>query len=229
MSYSFIYFDLDDTLLDHMHAEEHALKDVHKHFEYLHEVRFERLRETYHAINKFLWEEYAAQSITKEELQRYRFERTLYRLLGDGGRYGEVGAYYLNQYANYWTWMPGAKEIYEWTLERYNVGILTNGFLEQQDLKFKKFDLYNSAKALLISEEVQSMKPQSIVFEEATRRAGVPASEILYVGDSYTSDVIGGTEFGWDVVWFTDSDDEEKRALATHTITHLEELKEILE
>jgi putative hydrolase of the HAD superfamily len=72
------------------------------------------------------------------------------------------------------------------------------------------------------------MKPHPAVFEEATKRAGVPASEILYVGDSYTSDVIGGTEFGWDVVWLTDSDDKEKRALATHTINHLDELKNIL-
>jgi putative hydrolase of the HAD superfamily len=228
LPYSFIYFDLDDTLLDHMHAEEHALKDVHQHFDYLDGIRFDRLRETYHAINKFLWEEYSAQNITKEELQRFRFERTLYRLLGDGGKFEEVGDFYLNHYANYWTWMPGAKEIYNWTLEHYEVGILTNGFLEQQDLKFKKFDLYSSAKALLISEEVQSMKPHPAVFEEATKRAGVPASEILYVGDSYTSDVIGGTEFGWDVVWLTDSDDKEKRALATHTINHLDELKNIL-
>jgi putative hydrolase of the HAD superfamily len=47
------------------------------------------------------------------------------------------------------------------------------------------------------------MKPHPKVFDVATERAGVVRDSILYVGDSYSSDIVGGRNAGWTTAWFT--------------------------
>jgi len=47
------------------------------------------------------------------------------------------------------------------------------------------------------------MKPHPQVFGHAADAADTPPDRILYVGDSYYSDVQGGRAAGWQVAWFT--------------------------
>jgi len=84
------------------------------------------------------------------------------------------------------------------------VGILTNGFAAVQYAKMERFpELRQHAKALVISEEVGVAKPHPELFAHATRAAGVAPEAILYVGDSFGSDVLGAKNAGWQVAWFT--------------------------
>ena len=52
------------------------------------------------------------------------------------------------------------------------------------------------------------MKPDRRLFEHVRQRAGealgaeVAPADLLYVGDSFTSDVEGGVGAGWRVAWF---------------------------
>jgi FMN phosphatase YigB (HAD superfamily) len=52
------------------------------------------------------------------------------------------------------------------------------------------------------------MKPHSKLFAHATDVAGVQADAILYIGDSYTSDVQGATRAGWQMGWYTTHEDD---------------------
>jgi putative hydrolase of the HAD superfamily len=198
MSYKFIYFDLDDTLLNHRKAEKLALSEIWLEFELNQLVTVEQLQETYHHINVFLWEMYGRAEITREELQKTRFERTLFRI-GSTLSWREIGDRYMQQYQEHWSWIQGAKSAFDRIKSTFPVGILTNGFAETQRIKLHKFDLDRQDIITIISEEVGIMKPQPGIFEAATKASGVSASEILYVGDSYSSDVLGGAGFGWDV------------------------------
>lgn len=202
MKPEFIYFDLDDTLLDHRKAEKEGLEDVFHHFEMFSDITLESLVSVYHEVNKVQWKRYGNEEISRDELQRNRFEQTLQQLGVDAGRYDEVGSFYMKAYQDHWQWINGAEEAYHTIRKQYPVGILTNGFSETQKLKFEKFDLYESARHLVISEDVGYLKPHPRIFEHATRLTDKKAEEILYVGDSLNSDVKGGTEFGWRVAWF---------------------------
>jgi FMN phosphatase YigB (HAD superfamily) len=46
------------------------------------------------------------------------------------------------------------------------------------------------------------MKPHPKVFEYAQEKTGHPSDDILYVGDSFTSDIKGGSNAGWKTAWF---------------------------
>lgn len=224
----FIYFDLDDTLLDHKKAERAGLSDIHDHFDMFNGMELDLLLDTYHQINKHLWELYGKGEIDRYQLQRRRFEQTFEKLSLNTGLYEEAGSQYMQYYRNHWEWIAGAKSAYEKIAEKYEVGLITNGFAETQHLKIKQFDLEATAREIIISEEVGVMKPDPKIFDHATQRAGVPREDILYVGDSFTSDVTGGAKAGWKVAWYTQNPIEQGYKLADLIFDDFDELLKAL-
>ncbi|NGP89993.1 HAD family hydrolase [Fodinibius halophilus] len=229
MSYQYIYFDLDDTLLNHKAAEQAGLQDVHSNFALFEEVTPSELIDEYHEVNSEQWGLYSRGEVNRSELQRNRFEKTLQNLQLDVARYEEVGNYYMQCYRNHWQWVDGAKEVYLKIAEHYPVGILTNGFAETQRLKFEEFGLYESANHTVISEDVGVLKPDPKVFDHATQEAGVAKDDILYVGDSFSSDIEGGSQYGWNTAWFTTNGEPEKHAKADFAFKEFEQLEQLLE
>lgn len=200
----FVYFDLDDTLLDHQHAERKALADVRDRYLTLFgALSVDELQEEYHAINAPLWERYADGEIDKETLQEQRFEQLVEAVGGPHANAALIGRYYIQRYAEHWQFIPGAREAFEAVAEQVPVGVLTNGFVEVQKKKFDRFPILREmAAAIVICEEAGVLKPDPEIFAHAAEKVGVPAEKILYVGDSYRSDVQGAQGGGWHVAWY---------------------------
>jgi HAD superfamily hydrolase (TIGR01549 family) len=200
---SFIYFDLDNTLLDHTSAEAQAQQVTYQHYPELQQVDLDEWLASYKMINHRLWERYQKDEVDRTELQIARFRDSMIQLDLDAGRSIEIGEFYMNAYRNYWRWVDGAKQALIEISSSFRSGIITNGFKETQQLKFDKLGLQDYCNPLLITEEIGKMKPHPVVFDVATDKAGVDRSDILYVGDSYTSDIVGGKNAGWSTAWFT--------------------------
>jgi len=204
--YSFIYFDLDDTLLDHRSAERLALGDVYE----LYSHQFDghsliSVQETYHDVNTDLWRRYSDGTITKQQVKLERFESLLERLqLADRIPAEELSSRYMNQYGQHWSFIPGGRDAFLSIADSFQVGILTNGFTEIQHAKLAQFpELSERSSSIIISEEVGYMKPDPRIFDHAAAAVNCMADEILYIGDSYRSDVVGGSGAGWNVAWFS--------------------------
>lgn len=224
----FIYFDLDDTLLDHKSAERAGLGNLHSHFDFFEGVSLDDLIDTYHKVNSKQWKLYSQEKVTRVELQRNRFEQTLKSLSLDGNKFQEVGDYYMDAYRNHWHWVEGAKEAFHKIRASYSVGVLTNGFMETQQKKFEQFNLYTNTSHLVISEEIGVLKPHKKVFDHATQLTGLDPADILYIGDSFNSDVVGGINYGWKVGWFTTSCDPEKHRKADFVFNNFADLTNLL-
>lgn len=210
MKPAFIYFDLDNTLLDHTSAERKAQMATYRKYPELQQVPIDNWLKSYKSVNHLLWERYQREEIGREQLQQSRFYDTMSELNLDVGRSTEIGEFYMNSYRQYWSWVEGAREALEQVSNSYRSGIITNGFKETQQLKFDKMELQDYCSPLLITEDIGKMKPHPVVFDVATEKAGVDRSEILYVGDSYSSDIVGGKNAGWTTAWFTAMVDREK-------------------
>lgn len=204
MDTDFVYFDLDDTLLDHEAAEREALADVRDRYRAVFGAwSVDELQAQYHAINGPLWAAYAEGTIEKETLQSQRFEKLLESVGAPHADAGLVGRYYMQRYAAHWRFIDGARAAYEAIADRYPVGIMTNGFAEVQAQKFDQFPvLRERADAVVVCEELGALKPDPQAFVHAAKQAGVRDGDVLYVGDSYRSDVQGGRSAGWAVAWY---------------------------
>lgn len=201
----FVYFDLDDTLLDHKHAEYAALETMHADPDQpFGAYSFQEVHDAYSAINPVVWRKYAAGEYTKRQAKVGRFSQLLERLGLNTDADEALANRYLDTYSDHWKPLVGAFEAFDAIAATLPVGILTNGFVEIQQAKLRQFpSLSASSRAVVISEEVGVLKPDPRLFAEAARRAGTPSRDILYVGDSLSSDVHGGVGAGWQVAWYS--------------------------
>jgi YjjG family noncanonical pyrimidine nucleotidase len=204
MDPEFVYFDLDDTLLDHQQAERNALADVRDRYGTIFgALSVDELQETYHTINAPLWRKYADGEIGKQTVQQQRFERLLASVDATHADATLVARYYMQRYAEHWTFISGARDAFEAVAERYPVGVITNGFAEVQEKKLEQFPvLRERAEAVVLCEDAGVLKPNPRAFDHATEEAGVKHRDVLYVGDSYRSDVQGAQPVGWRVAWY---------------------------
>lgn len=204
MNAEFVYFDLDDTLLDHRAAERKALADVRDRYRQIFgTVSVDELQAEYHAINDPLWTRYADGEIEKETLQAQRFAQLVEAMEAPHANAALIGRYYMQRYAAHWQFVDGARDAYERIAADRSVGVMTNGFAEVQRKKLDQFPVLREwAEAVVLCEETGVLKPNPEAFAHATEQAGVAAADVLYVGDSYRSDVQGGRNAGWRVAWF---------------------------
>lgn len=73
--------------------------------------------------------------------------------------------------------------------------LLTNATRTQISV-YRKLGLEPLLDVVITSEEVGEEKPKPRIFLTALERAGLAASEVLYVGDQYAADVLGARGVG---------------------------------
>jgi len=109
--------------------------------------------------------------------------------------------------------IPDMHELVTWTAQHYKTGLLTNimpglvaGLRQRGKVPALDYDV------VVDSSQVGSIKPESEIFEIATRQAAVPASEILLIDDT-RSNLSAAEKHGWNVLWFDYARPEESVAL----------------
>ncbi len=210
MSPRFVFFDLDDTLLDHGRAEANALADVHTALaEHVGHHALDDVRAAYRQSNgSDLWADYGAGRITSADLKRLRSERFLAAVGAEHIGADAFSDAYLGRYAAHWAWAEGARDAFLAVAARLPIGILTNGFIEQQRGKLARFpEIARAASVVLISEEAGVAKPHRPAFDGALAAAEqatgltLASRDVLLVGDSLASDITGAVAAGWQAVW----------------------------
>jgi 2-haloacid dehalogenase len=110
------------------------------------------------------------------------------------------------------------------------LAIITNGLKDVQNYRIKKSVIGEYFEDIVISEEVKVAKPNSKIFEHALNNLKhTDKSKVLMVGDSLTSDIQGGINFGIDTCWFNPSKTVNTTKIKpTFEIANLMELKDIV-
>lgn len=79
-------------------------------------------------------------------------------------------------------------------------GVITNGSARQWR-KLESLGLIKRTDCLFVSGTFGSKKPNRAIFEAAATHLGVPAAEILFVGDHPTADILGAKAVGMKAAW----------------------------
>ena len=79
------------------------------------------------------------------------------------------------------------------------MGVISNYGTHLLDL-LPKLELFDYFNFIIVSAIVEVTKPHPRIFEIAIEEAGVPADQILYVGDNYLDDIVGANNVGMDAV-----------------------------
>lgn len=199
MKYKWLLFDADGTLFDYEKAEQSAVQQT---FEYFH-LRYEpAYREIYQRINHQLWLEFEKGLVSSESLRVKRFE-VLFGEIGVSFDSEMFSDRYLVHLANASELIDGAYEVIQHLRPHYQLGLITNGLKDVQRPRLQQSALKDAFAAFVISEEVGAAKPDPAIFQVAFRQMGNPSRDrVLLIGDSLTSDIKGGNNYGIDTCWF---------------------------
>ena len=101
------------------------------------------------------------------------------------------------------TLVPGAREMLE-TLQSkgYRLFAASNSFGHLQRSRLEHADILRYFEDTFISMDIGYDKPDIRFYEESLRRCGMQANEVLMIGDSMTTDVLGAQAAGIDALFF---------------------------
>ncbi len=86
---------------------------------------------------------------------------------------------------------------------RFDIALVTNGGAENQRAKITALELDEifSDTHIIVSDEVDSWKPEPEIFHIALRRLGTKPEETLFVGDDPAHDIAGAGHLGFQTCW----------------------------
>jgi YjjG family noncanonical pyrimidine nucleotidase len=226
MKYTTILFDLDGTLFDYDAAEANALKNTFKDFN----LPFKsKAIPTYRELNARLWKQFEQGTISQQVIKVLRFEQLGEALTIDLDA-EEFSYKYLLHLSEGTDLIDGARKIIEYLSDKVDLVLITNGLTIVQRPRIKNSGLENYFKEVIISEEVGFAKPDTKIFDITFERLNFPAREdVLIIGDSLSSDIAGGINYGIDTCWYNPSGkDGNADFQCTYTIKELNEIMHIL-
>ena len=199
MRYTTILFDADDTLLDFGAAEREAITSVLRGYRLPYG---EDVIEEYSRINIGFWKMLERGEIKKDELKYRRFE-AFCEHFGFKVDAREMATAYMNALSGQNPLIDGALEICERLYGKCRLYIITNGIKFIQEGRFSNSPLIKYFDGSFISETIGHDKPSREYFEAV--ECAIPDFDrktTLVVGDSLTSDIKGGINYGLDTCWF---------------------------
>lgn len=194
-----ILFDLDDTILDFKTAERMALS---KALTTLGITPTYEIISRYSELNILQWK-----CLERGEISRAEVKLNRYRLLFD--EFGidvspqlATSLYEDNLCIGHY-FIDSAEETIKLLSESYNLYIVSNGTKRVQDSRIASAGIEDYFKGIFISEDVGVEKPSVKFFEYCfSKIADFSPDETIIVGDSLTSDILGGKNSGIKAIWF---------------------------
>ena len=196
--FEFLFLDLDDTILDFQKAEHIALSKTLREFGL---EPTEHVLKRYNLINKAHWEALERKELTRERVLVGRFQ-VLFEEMGITVEPVSVARAYEHNLSIGHYFLPGAEEAVERLSKKYKLYLASNGTASVQKGRMTSANLYRFFEKVFVSQEIGANKPSVEYFERSF--AQIPdfdKRKAIMVGDSLTSDILGGQNAGIATCW----------------------------
>ena len=194
----FLFIDLDDTILDFHKAEQVALGKTLQSFGL---EPNEQVVSRYSQINKTYWERLERKEVTREYLLVHRFA-DLFQEYGLSVDPVLCARTYEKNLGTGHYFLPGAYEAVEALSKKYKLYLASNGTSHVQAGRIESANIARFFEDIFISQEIGVNKPDAEYFSRCFARIpGFDKSKAMIVGDSLSSDILGGKQAGILTCW----------------------------
>ena len=236
--YKALFIDIDDTLLDYVpccrEAFDAAMRKLREQNPSLTYLSNDELFDLFFAISGRLFSEakHGLHTIAEVmELYPREFVEKMYEgRMYDVRRIEEDTEVFKHAFRAAWgkthTLVPGARETIETLRARgYRLFAASNSFGHLQRSRLELAGLLPFFEDTYISMDLGYDKPDRRFYEEALRRCGLQPDEVLMIGDSMTTDILGAQAAGLDTIFFSRRGE---RPESVKTVTSLPEILKYL-
>lgn len=199
MRYSTLLFDLDHTLLDSFASEQAAFRaamvvagvdDPHKYFT------------GYEEINHALWAAVERGEMHVDDVRVTRFERFTEHFGFDSDP-EEMADAFVEGLGSNGELFPGVLDVLDALRTKTTMVLVTNGIAQVQRMRVERLNLERYFSPIAISGELDVAKPDPAIYEwVAEQLGGIDKETTLMIGDSTSSDMQGGENFGIANAWY---------------------------
>ena len=249
MRYKAIFIDIDDTILDYIpccreafDAAMAALEEVPTGSNGEYQVTNEELFELFFSISGRLFSEAKHGKYTIAEVMELypaEFVEKMNARLGKSGcgsAIKEQTEIFKHAFRGAWgkthTLVTGAQEILEYLSRKgYRLFAASNSFGHLQRSRLEHAGVLHFFEDTYISMDIGYDKPDLRFYQEALCRSGLRADEVLMIGDSMTTDILGAQAAGIDAIFFDrrgEIEDGKGQIGACKVIRSLDQLSAIL-
>ena len=246
MRYKAIFIDIDDTLLDYVpccrEAFDEAMKVLSTEYgiQSTDQITQDQLFELFFGISGRLFSEAKRGLHTIAEVMELyprEFVERMSELADDRVRNLEMEQRtdtFKHAFRAAWgethTLVDGAKECLEALQHKgYRLFAASNSFGHLQRSRLERAGILDYFENTYISMDIGYDKPDIRFYEHALRACGLAANEVLMVGDSMTTDIVGAKKAGLGTCFFNRRPEEKSaEKVADYEIRSLSELLAIL-
>lgn len=215
-----IFLDLDDTIFDFKKAEDVALRRTLQEFGV--NASDEEVAR-YSRINQAQWELLQQGKLTRDEVKYRRFSLFLE---GTGVDPTPVANRYQDNLAIGHFFMEGAEALLDALKGRYKLYLASNGTKRVQMSRLDSAGITSLFDGIFLSEELGYEKPSPLFFEKAFETIdGFEKKDACIIGDSISSDIMGGKNAGICTIWFARKGESET---PDYTVRSLDEIPDLL-
>ena len=226
-----VLLDLDDTILDFGIAEHQALK---KAMGDLGVDNSDAVISRYSEINKLHWEMLERGEITRAQVLLGRFQ-VLLEELGHEDKESAIAialrdTYEENLSHGHW-FVEGAERLLEDLKDKYRLFLCSNGTAKVQKGRLESSGISPYFEKIFVSELIGCNKPAREYFERCFEQIpDMELSRCIIIGDSLSSDILGGINAGIRTCWFNPKFAENRKNIAPdYEIYSLEQVPVLLE
>ncbi len=225
-NYDVVLLDLDETIFDFKKAEHTALKNTLEHFDI--EYTEER-QQIYTNINLDLWKSIERGEISREELKTKRYIKFFKTIGVNSINSDNANSVYINFLSQCPFLLDGAYEFVERLHKYCKIFLATNGLNISQTGRISLSGIKDITDKAYISENIGFSKPQKEYFDYILNDQNIAdKSRVIVLGDSLTSDMLGGKNAGLKTCRYVHNGVIEPSPLCDYQITHYDQFFDIL-
>lgn len=226
-----VFIDIDNTLLDFDAYIRRTMSEGFAHFGL--KPYKPCMEEVFHRENGKLWRQIEQGTLTFHELEKIRWNN-VFRALDidfDGTVFEKYFRAALYDSA---IPVPGAMELLEALHGRYPLAVASNGPYDQQLHRLELAGMKRYFDRFFVSERLGASKPAPAFFDgafaelNAGRTEPLRPADCVIIGDSLTSDMAGGRQYGMRTCYYRRPGAAEG-ADVTWQVTDLRQIPELLE
>ena len=225
-----VFFDLDDTLYNHLIPFRDAVEEVLG----LNESAL-NIADLFHRVrhhSDLLWPQYLRGELELEETRLLRMELAFREFELDLSREqaARVQAAYIDRQYKIQMIDGVLTQLQRFIIGGHVVGIITNGPEDHQMKKIRALgvDKLIPGERIFISDAVGIAKPDPDIFAYVNKQTGTQPENSLYIGDTWANDVVGALDAGWKVCWYNPRNREPLTShKPSYTFTNYEEFNDL--
>lgn len=224
--FDIVLLDADETVYDFKLAEKTAVSLTLREFGV---IPTDEVVARYSAINLDCWKALERGELSRERLKPTRFQR-LYQELGAAPvDFDAVNDTYERNLSYQAFLIDGALEFVQ-KLHRYcKIYLATNGLTIPQTGRFNRAAVKPYVDGIYISEQIGAGKPDKAYFDYIFRDLNISDTDrVIMVGDSLTSDMLGGRNAGLTTCLFLNGGEPTHSELCDYEIKTYDEFFPIL-